>query len=116
MEQPSASTTKTFEQAVTRLEEISTALDRNDIPLAEALQLCAEAAELTRLCRTQLTEAEGKLEQLIEAANGDIRLVSLDNDLETFLKWIVAVSRRIFRVWQVGIPRVYKDIPTIPPK
>lgn len=66
-----------FEDALARLEEIATALDRNDAPLAEALRLCAEAASLTKFCRDQLTTAEGKLEQLIEAANGDLQVVPL---------------------------------------
>jgi exodeoxyribonuclease VII small subunit len=64
----------TFEQALARLEEIALLLDRNDAPLSEALQLCAEAAALTQFCRAQLADAEGKLEQLVETANGTVRL------------------------------------------
>ncbi len=67
-----------FEQALARLEEIASRLDRSEVPLAEALELCAEAAALTRICRVRLTEAEGKLQQLVELANGDIRLEPLD--------------------------------------
>ena len=37
-----------------------------------------EAASLTRFCREQLAEAEGKLEQLVEAANGEVHITSLD--------------------------------------
>ncbi|MHB9129892.1 MAG: exodeoxyribonuclease VII small subunit [Armatimonadota bacterium] len=71
---------QSFEQALARLEEIAALLDRNEVPLAEALELCAEAAQLTRFCRTQLSEAEGKLEQLVEAANGTTRLEPLDEE------------------------------------
>ena len=67
-----------FESALNRLEEITTLLDRNDIPLADALGYCVEAAELTRYCRTQLVEAEGKLEQLVEAANGEASFLTLE--------------------------------------
>lgn len=69
---------KNFESALIRLEEITLLLDRNDIPLAEALGYCAEAAELTKYCRTQLAEAEGKLEQLVETSNGEKTFLTLD--------------------------------------
>lgn len=68
---------KSFEEALARLEEIAIALDRHEVPLAQALQWCAEAAALTRYCRAQLTDAEGRLEQLVEAANGETRIVPL---------------------------------------
>ena len=71
---------KSFEEALARLEEIALALDRNEVPLAQALALCAEAAELTRFCRTQLAEAEGKLDQLTEAASGELRITPLGED------------------------------------
>ena len=67
----------TFEEALARLEAIASSLERNDIPLAQALELCGEAAALRRLCRARLGEAEGKLQQLEELANGDIRLEPL---------------------------------------
>jgi exodeoxyribonuclease VII small subunit len=75
-----AAAVKTFEEALARLEAIALALDRNDVPLAAALALCAEAATLTRFCRAQLAEAEGKLEQLVEAANGEVRIVTVEDD------------------------------------
>ena len=71
---------RNFEEALARLEEIALALDRNEAPLAEALNLCAEASFLTRYCRTQLENAEGKLEKLVEAANGELNIVPLNED------------------------------------
>lgn len=68
---------QTFEQALARLEEIANTLDRNDVPLADALALCAEAVTLRQFCHARLTEAEGKLQQLEELANGDVRLEPL---------------------------------------
>jgi exodeoxyribonuclease VII small subunit len=73
----SVSQPKSFEEALARLEEIATMLDRNEVPLAEALQLCAEASLLTKECRAQLSAAEGRLEQLVEAANGELDIVPL---------------------------------------
>ena len=66
-----------FEQALARLEEIANTLDRNDVPLAEALDLCAEATALRQFCHAQLNEAEGKLLKLEELANGEMRLEPL---------------------------------------
>jgi len=67
-----------FEPALARLEEIAQQLDRGEVPLADALNLCAEAAALQKLCRTKLAEAEGKLQQLLEMANGEIRLEPME--------------------------------------
>ncbi len=69
-----------FEQALARLEEIAATLERNDVPLATALELVTEAAQLKRYCRTQLTEAEGTLERLVELADGEIRLEPLERE------------------------------------
>jgi len=73
-------TPKNFEQALARLEEIANTLDRNDVPLADALQLCVEAAELRKFCHARLSEAEGKLQQLEELANGEIRLETISGE------------------------------------
>lgn len=80
MEQRAIAEPKNFEDALARLEEISMTLDRNEVPLADALNLCAEAATLTKYCRTQLAEAEGKLEELIESANGELKTIPLNNE------------------------------------
>jgi exodeoxyribonuclease VII small subunit len=80
MNQPQETAPKKFEEALARLEAITTILDRNEAPLAEALALCAEAATLVRFCREQLADAEGKLEQLVEAANGELHVVPLDDE------------------------------------
>jgi len=79
VEQQSA-TPQNFEQALARLEEIANTLDRNDVPLADALQLCAEAAELRKFCHAKLSETEGKLQQLEELANGEIRLETISGE------------------------------------
>ncbi len=68
---------QTFEQALARLEEIAMRLDRHDVPLADALAWCAEAAELRRFCHARLREAEGQLQRLEELANGEVRLEPL---------------------------------------
>ncbi len=66
-----------FEDALARLEEIAALLDRNEAPLKDALELCAEAAALARFCRAQLATAEGKLEQLRENSTGEVSIEPL---------------------------------------
>lgn len=71
---------RTFEQALARLEEIDGKLDRGDATLAESLQFVAEATELVKFCRAQLAEAEGRLEQLVEAADGSLRVEEMGGE------------------------------------
>lgn len=73
-------TPRSFEEALTRLEEIAVILDRSEVTLADALTLCAEAAELTRYCRAQLADAEGKLEKLLVSEDGSTRLEPMEKE------------------------------------
>ena len=56
----------TFEEALGRLEEIAEELEQGDLPLEKAIALAEEGLALSQLCEKQLTEAEGKIEQLVE--------------------------------------------------
>lgn len=60
----------TFEQTLARLEEIATALDRDDLPLEEALKLFEEGIVRLREATAALADAEGKVRTLIEQADG----------------------------------------------
>jgi exodeoxyribonuclease VII small subunit len=60
---------KNFEQALERLEEIVSSLERGETDLDESLKLFEEGISLVRLCNQQLKQAEQKLEQL--TAEGD---------------------------------------------
>lgn len=60
----------TFEQTLKRLEEIATALDRDDVPLEQALLLFEEGIARLREASAALGEAEGKVRTLIEQADG----------------------------------------------
>ena len=56
----------TFEEALNRLEEIAEELEQGDLPLEQAIALAEEGLKLSQICEKQLTEAEGKIEQLVE--------------------------------------------------
>lgn len=60
----------TFEQAMARLEEIVTALEKGDAPLEEALTLFEEGTGLMKQCSQALDEAEQKVAKLYPAADG----------------------------------------------
>ena len=55
-----------FEEALGRLEEIAEELEQGDLPLEQAIALAEEGLKLSQTCEKQLTEAEGKIEQLVE--------------------------------------------------
>lgn len=61
---------KTFEQSITRLEEIVRRMERGEVPLEEALALFEEGTGLVASCTKQLDEAEMKIVRLSKGADG----------------------------------------------
>lgn len=61
---------KTFEQSLSRLEEIVRLLERGDAPLGESLGLFEEGAGLVKACSKLLDEAEQKVVQLRKGPDG----------------------------------------------
>lgn len=55
----------TFEEAVARLSEIVTTLERGELPLEESLRLFEEGVRLSRLSQTRLDRAEKVIERLL---------------------------------------------------
>ncbi|HVH38830.1 MAG TPA: exodeoxyribonuclease VII small subunit [Gemmatimonadaceae bacterium] len=62
--------TSSFENTLKRLEQIANSLDRDDIPLEDALVLFEEGIAKLREATTALAEAEGKVQTLIEQSQG----------------------------------------------
>ena len=54
----------TFEAAQKELDQIVDRLERGEAPLDEALALWQRGEELYRRCAGQLTDAQGKIEEL----------------------------------------------------
>ena len=61
---------QTFEQNMSRLEEIVTALEKGDAPLEESLKLFQEGTELVRNCGKLLEEAELQVKKIMTAPDG----------------------------------------------
>ena len=55
-----------FEECLERLEKIVDQLEKGDIPLEQALALFEEGMKLSTSCRSELENAEGKVEILLK--------------------------------------------------
>lgn len=60
----------TYEQAISRLDDIVRNMERGDAPLEEALKLFEEGASLIALCNKMLDEAEQKVVKLKKGPDG----------------------------------------------
>lgn len=61
----------TFEEAMARLEQIVSTLEKGDTPLEESLTLFEEGAGLMKQCAKALDQAEQKVTKLFPGANGE---------------------------------------------
>ena len=61
----------TFEQAMARLDEIVTTLERGDAPLEDAMKLFEEGTKLIGDCRTALDKAEQQVVKLMKGPDGE---------------------------------------------
>ena len=60
----------TFEQQITRLEEIVSALEQGDVQLADSLALFEEGTKLIAACTKQLDQAEQQVAKLMKGPDG----------------------------------------------
>lgn len=60
-----------FEQAMARLEEIVSQLERGDAPLESALTLFEEGTALMKKCSAMLDKAEQKVAKLLPGPDGE---------------------------------------------
>jgi exodeoxyribonuclease VII small subunit len=62
-----------FEESLTKLEEIVAQLERGDLALEKSVKLFEEGTRLSAECRKQLDEAEGKVEMLVKQRDGAMK-------------------------------------------
>ena len=60
----------TFEQKMTRLEEIVAKLEKGDAQLGDSLALFEEGIRLVSACRAELDKAEQQVVKLMKGADG----------------------------------------------
>lgn len=63
----------TFEEALSRLEQIVQRLEKGELPLEESLVLYEEGVKLSRLCHAKLEQAEGRIELLLKDSRGELQ-------------------------------------------
>lgn len=59
----------TFEENMSRLEQIVRAMERGDVPLEESLKLFQEGTELVKSCGKMLDEAEQQVTKIVKQAD-----------------------------------------------
>lgn len=69
----------TFEQSLSRLEEIVRVLERNDLDLEAALRLFEEGIGHLRTAGAALKTVDARVQQLVEAADGSFSVVEFGN-------------------------------------
>jgi exodeoxyribonuclease VII small subunit len=67
-----------FEEALAELEGIVESLEAEDLELDEALRLFERGIERLRLAASLLDSAHGRVEELIQEADGETGIVDLD--------------------------------------
>lgn len=61
---------KTFEESMTRLEQIVRAMERGDVPLEESLKLFQEGTQLVQSCSRLLDDAQLQIKKVMTGADG----------------------------------------------
>ena len=69
---------KTFEASLAELELIVGRLEDGDMPLEESLALFEKGITLSRDCRTRLTNAERRIEILMQDSDGELTAVEIE--------------------------------------
>ncbi len=69
---------KTFEASLAELEIIVGTLEEGDLPLEESLELFEKGIKLSRDCRTRLTNAERRIEILMQDSEGELTAVEIE--------------------------------------
>lgn len=61
-----------YEDALSRLEDIVAHLERGDLSLELSMQRFEDGIALSRICAQKLTAAEGKIQKLVDGGGGDL--------------------------------------------
>jgi len=72
----------TFEQAMTRLEEIVRILEVGERPLEETVNLYEEGQRLRNFCEQYLADAEQRITTIRQASDGGIIVEQSSDDLD----------------------------------
>jgi exodeoxyribonuclease VII small subunit len=74
-------TPQTFEEAVSRLEEIVQLLESGDLPLDETVRLYEEGQKLIAFCQQKLADAERRIKIVTLNNGGELQVREFEGDL-----------------------------------
>lgn len=72
---------ESFENSLAELEKIVRQLEDGDLSLEDSLELFENGVKLSRECRERLTQAERRIEILVEDANGNPALQDIGREV-----------------------------------
>jgi exodeoxyribonuclease VII small subunit len=74
-----------FEEALKRLEDIVTQLEKSDISLEQSIALFEEGIHLSKFCSQKLNEAEQRIMKLTKTETGELKESPFDTRQDTGL-------------------------------
>lgn len=74
-----------FEEALKRLEDIVTQLEKNDVSLEKSIALFEEGIRLSKFCSEKLNEAEQRITKLVKTETGEFKEIAFNNEPEVGL-------------------------------
>lgn len=69
-----------FEEAMQRLEDIVTSMERGEASLEESLKLFTEGTKLLKQCATMLDKAEQQVTKLVKTSDGVLTEVPFEGE------------------------------------
>jgi exodeoxyribonuclease VII small subunit len=69
-----------FEEHLTQLETVVERLEKGDLTLDESVRLFEEGMKLSQACKTELEQAEGRVQVLVEGKGGAMQVAEMDVD------------------------------------
>jgi exodeoxyribonuclease VII small subunit len=73
---------QTFEQALERLDEISSRLESGEVSLEESIKIYEEGMKLIEFCNSKLNEALNKIQKLSKTSEGKFETEPLEGDMQ----------------------------------
>jgi exodeoxyribonuclease VII small subunit len=69
-----------FEEHLTQLETVVERLERGDLTLDESVRLFENGMKLSDACKQELEQAEGRVQLLVQGAEGKMQAVEMESD------------------------------------
>lgn len=67
-----------FEEHLTQLETVVEKLERGDLTLDESVRLFEEGMKLSQACKSELEQAEGRIQVLVETKGGKMQTAQME--------------------------------------